>query len=149
LDKVPLIKELVNTFVDLFPYLSIDIMLLLHKKISGDGFQGLHKDLALGSKITKTIVVSLACIIKSEKGKEEQEPWKTIHAERHSRNQTAEHPGECHCNEELPAGNTCGQVHKAERENSQGGRSITRSCVVSQGRLPNTFKCTRFGWNCL
>jgi hypothetical protein len=32
----------------------------------GDGFQGWHK-------ITKTIVVNLACIIKSDKGKEEEE----------------------------------------------------------------------------
>jgi hypothetical protein len=75
LNKVPLIRELVNTFAELFPYLLIDTVWLLHKKKSGDSFQGRHKDLALGSKITKTIVVNLAlaCIIKSHKGKEEQE----------------------------------------------------------------------------
>jgi hypothetical protein len=39
----------------------------------GDEFQGWHKDLAFGSKITKTIVANLACIIKSNKDKEEQE----------------------------------------------------------------------------
>ncbi len=54
LNKVPLIRELVNTFVELFPYLSIDMVLLCHKKNPGDSFQGWHKDLALGSKITKT-----------------------------------------------------------------------------------------------
>ncbi len=42
---------------------------LLHKKKPGNRFQGQHKDLALGSKITKTILVNLVCIIKSDKGK--------------------------------------------------------------------------------
>jgi hypothetical protein len=44
LNKVPLIRELVNTFVELFPYLSIDMVWLRPKKNPGDGFQGWHKD---------------------------------------------------------------------------------------------------------
>ncbi len=62
-----------NTFVELFPYLSIDMVWLLHKKKPGDGVQGWQEDLALGFKITKTIMAKLACIIKRDKGKEEQE----------------------------------------------------------------------------
>jgi hypothetical protein len=57
--QLPLLKELVDTFEKLFPYLSIDMMWLLIKSKSGAGFQRWHKDFALGHKITKTIVVNL------------------------------------------------------------------------------------------
>jgi hypothetical protein len=53
-DQVPLIKRLVDAFVKLFPYLSIDMVWLIHKsKPAGDRFQGWHKDLALSQRITK------------------------------------------------------------------------------------------------
>jgi hypothetical protein len=48
LNEVPLIWELVNTFVELIPYFLIATVWLLDKKNAGDGFQGWHKDLALG-----------------------------------------------------------------------------------------------------
>ncbi len=43
----------------MFPYLSIDLVWLLHKSKEGDVFQGWHKDFALGQQITKTIVINL------------------------------------------------------------------------------------------
>jgi hypothetical protein len=55
-----LLKELIDTFEKLFPYLSIDMVWLLIKSKPGAGFQRWHKDFALGHKITKTIVVNLS-----------------------------------------------------------------------------------------
>ncbi len=55
--QVPLLKNLVDTFETMFPYLSIDLVWLLHKSKKGDGFQGWHKDFLLGQRITKTIVI--------------------------------------------------------------------------------------------
>jgi hypothetical protein len=72
--KVPLMNELVNTLVERFPYLTIDMVWLIHKKKTGDGFQKWHKDFALGAKITNTVVVNLACINKSATCNLEQEP---------------------------------------------------------------------------
>ena len=57
--QVPLINSLVDTFVQLFPYLSIERVWLICKSNTGDIFQGGHSDLSLGGKITKTIVVNL------------------------------------------------------------------------------------------
>jgi hypothetical protein len=42
--QVPLLKNLVDTFETLLPYLSVDLVWLLHKSKEGDGFQGWHKD---------------------------------------------------------------------------------------------------------
>jgi hypothetical protein len=66
--QVPLIKNLVDTFKIMFPYLSVDLVWLLGKSKEGDGFQGWHKDFALGQQITKTIVINLGS---KEKGEEE------------------------------------------------------------------------------
>ncbi len=65
-DQVLLIKILLDTFVALFPYLSINMVWLLCKSKPGDGFQGWHRDLALGVKITKTIVMNLDVIPKEK-----------------------------------------------------------------------------------
>jgi hypothetical protein len=57
--QVPLLKKLVDNFEVRFPYLSIDLVWLLHKSEEGDGFQGWHKDFLLGQRITKTIVINV------------------------------------------------------------------------------------------
>jgi hypothetical protein len=49
----------VDTFETLLPYLSVDLVWLLHNSKEGDGFQGWHKDFYMGGRITKTIVVNL------------------------------------------------------------------------------------------
>ncbi len=55
--QVPSIKNLVDTFEAMFAYLSIDLVWLLCNSKEGDGFQGWHKDFAVGEQITKTIVI--------------------------------------------------------------------------------------------
>ncbi len=57
--QVPLLKQLVDTFETLFPYLSVDLVWLLHKSKEGDGFQGWHKELLLDPRITKTIIINV------------------------------------------------------------------------------------------
>jgi hypothetical protein len=57
--QVPLLKNLVDTFETMFPYLSVDLVWLPRKSREGDGFQGLHKDFLLGKRITKTIVINV------------------------------------------------------------------------------------------
>jgi hypothetical protein len=57
--QLQLLKEVIDTFEKLFPYLSIYMVWLLIKSKPGAGFQRWHKDFALGNKITKTIVVNL------------------------------------------------------------------------------------------
>ena len=56
--QVPLLKNLVDTFETLLPYLSVDLVWLLCKSREGDGFQGWHKDFSLGQQITKTFVIN-------------------------------------------------------------------------------------------
>jgi hypothetical protein len=55
--QVPLLKNLVDTFETMFPYLSVDLVWLLRKSKEGDSFQGWHKDFLLGQQ-TKTIVIN-------------------------------------------------------------------------------------------
>jgi hypothetical protein len=43
-NQVPLLKNLVDTFETMLPYLSVDMVWLLRKSKEGDGFQGWHKD---------------------------------------------------------------------------------------------------------
>ncbi len=57
--QVPLLKNLVDTFETMFPYLSVDLVWLLRKSKEGDWFQGWHKDFLLGLRMTKTIVVNV------------------------------------------------------------------------------------------
>jgi hypothetical protein len=58
-NQVPLLKNLVDTFETMLPYLSVNLVWLLHKSKEGDGFQGWHKDFYMGGQITKTIVVTV------------------------------------------------------------------------------------------
>jgi hypothetical protein len=58
----------------MFPYLTIDMVWLIHKKEPGPGFQKWHKDFKLGPNITNTFVVNLACVIKSATRKSQEEP---------------------------------------------------------------------------
>jgi hypothetical protein len=53
--QVQLLKNLVDTFQTMFPYLPVDLVWLLHKSNEGDGFQGWHKEYPLGQQIIKTI----------------------------------------------------------------------------------------------
>ncbi len=55
----PLLKNLVDTFETMNPYLSVDLVWLLCKSKEGDGFQGWHKDFLSGQRITKTIVINV------------------------------------------------------------------------------------------
>jgi hypothetical protein len=57
--QVSLLKNLVDTFETMFPYLSVDLLWLLCKSKEGDGFQGWHTDFLLGKQITKTIVINV------------------------------------------------------------------------------------------
>ncbi len=71
--KVPFIKELVDAFEEMFPYLTFDMVWLFHKKEPGARFQKWCKDFKLGLKITFTIVVNLACVNKSATYKSQEE----------------------------------------------------------------------------
>ncbi len=57
--QVTLLKNLVDTFETMFPYLSIDLVWLLCKSKEGDGFQGWHKDFLLGQQIANTVVINV------------------------------------------------------------------------------------------
>jgi hypothetical protein len=57
--QVPLLKNFVDTFETMFPYLSVDLVWLLCKSKKSDGFQGWHKDFLLGQQITTTIVMNV------------------------------------------------------------------------------------------
>jgi hypothetical protein len=58
-NQVPLLKNLVDTFETMLPYLSVNLVWLLLKSKEGDGFQGWHKDFYMGGQITKTIVINV------------------------------------------------------------------------------------------
>jgi hypothetical protein len=58
-NQVPLLKNLVDTFESMLPYLSVDLVWLLRKSKEVDGFQGWHKDFHMGGRIFKTIVVNV------------------------------------------------------------------------------------------
>ena len=68
-DDVSRIRDLVHIFEDKFEHLRIDSVWLLKKTSSNDGFQGWHRDFALGQKITTTIVVNVGCIEDDSVGK--------------------------------------------------------------------------------
>jgi len=61
-DNVPRIRDLVHIFENKFEHLRVDSVWLLKKTSSNDGFQGWHRDFALGQKITTTIVVNVGCM---------------------------------------------------------------------------------------
>lgn len=61
-NDVPRIRGLVQIFEAKFKHLCVDSVWILKKMSSNDGFQGWHRDFALGNKITTTIVVNVGCI---------------------------------------------------------------------------------------
>jgi hypothetical protein len=65
-DQVPLIKKLVDQFCNLFPHLSIEQVWLIVKSKRGSGFQTWHRDFYLNDKITRTIVVNLGAMKRSD-----------------------------------------------------------------------------------
>jgi hypothetical protein len=71
--QVPLLKNLVDTFETMFPYLSVDFVWLLCKSKEGDGFQGWHKDFLLVQRITKTIVINVG-----SKGRDNEESTRSV-----------------------------------------------------------------------
>jgi hypothetical protein len=58
-NQVPLLKNLLDTFLTMLPSLSTNFVWLLRKSKEGDGFQGWHKDFYMGGQITKTIVINV------------------------------------------------------------------------------------------
>ncbi len=64
--QVPLLKNLVDTFETMLPYLSVDLVWLLHKSKEGDGFQGWHKDFYMGGQITKIAINVGSKVINNE-----------------------------------------------------------------------------------
>jgi hypothetical protein len=65
-NQVPLIRNLVDMFCVMFPYLTVDMVWLIVKSKPGSGFQKWHRDLYLDKKIVKTIVVDLGSMKRSE-----------------------------------------------------------------------------------
>jgi hypothetical protein len=65
-DQVPLIKKLVDQFCHLYPHLSIDQVWLIVKSKRGSGFQEWHRDFYLSNKITRTIVINLGSMKRSD-----------------------------------------------------------------------------------
>jgi len=57
--QVPLLENLVRMFEQKFNHLCIDSIWLLQKENCEDGFQGWHRDFALGQKITTTNVINV------------------------------------------------------------------------------------------
>ncbi len=65
-NQVPLIRNLVDTFCVMYPYLTVDMVWLIIKSKPGSGFQKWHRDFYLDEKIVKTIVVNLGSMNRSE-----------------------------------------------------------------------------------
>jgi hypothetical protein len=65
-NQVPLIRNLVDTFCVMFPYLTVDMVWLIVKSKQGSGFQKWHRDFYLDEKIAKTIFVNLGSMKRSE-----------------------------------------------------------------------------------
>jgi hypothetical protein len=65
-NPVPLIRNLVDTFCVMFPYLTVDMVWLIVKSKPGSGFQKWHRDFYLDEKIFKTIAVNLGSMKRSE-----------------------------------------------------------------------------------
>jgi len=65
-EQVPLIKNLVDQFCNLFLHLGIDQVWLIVKSKRGSGFQVWHRDFYLNPKIVRTIVVNLGAMKRSD-----------------------------------------------------------------------------------
>ncbi len=65
-NQAPLIRNLVDTFCVMFPYLTVDMVWLIVTSKPGRGFQKWHRDFYLDEKIVKTIIVNLGSMKRSE-----------------------------------------------------------------------------------
>jgi hypothetical protein len=65
-EQVPLIKKLVDTFSQMLPSLTIDLVWLIIMSKPGRGFQCWHRDFYLDEKIPKTVVINLVVMKKSD-----------------------------------------------------------------------------------
>ena len=61
-----MLNYLVDTFTEMFPNLTIDMVWLIVKYKPGSGFQSWHQDFNLNEKITKTIVINLGAVKRSD-----------------------------------------------------------------------------------
>ncbi len=64
--EAPLLNKLVDTFTEMLQYLTIDMMWVIVKSKPGSGFQTWHQDFNLSEKITKTIVINLGAVKRSD-----------------------------------------------------------------------------------
>ncbi len=64
--EAPLLNKLVDTFTEMLQYLTIDMVWLIVKSKPGSGFQSWHQDFNLNKKITKTIVINLGAVKRSD-----------------------------------------------------------------------------------
>jgi hypothetical protein len=65
-DEAPLLNQLVDTFTEMLQYLTIDMVWLIVKSKPGSGFQSWHQDFNLNEKITKTFVINLGAVKRSD-----------------------------------------------------------------------------------
>ncbi len=65
-NQVQLIRNHVDTFCVMLPYLTVDMVWLIVKSKPGSGFQKWHRHFYLDKKIVKTIVVNLGSMKRSE-----------------------------------------------------------------------------------
>ena len=64
--EAPLLNYLVDTFTEMFPNLTIDMVWLIVKYKPGSRFQSWHQDFNLHEKITKIIVINLGAVKRSD-----------------------------------------------------------------------------------
>ncbi len=64
--EAPLLNQLVDKFTEMLQYLTIDMVWLIVKSKPGSGFQSWHQDFNLNKKITKTIVINLGAVKRSD-----------------------------------------------------------------------------------
>ena len=64
--KLHFFNKLVNTFTEMLQYLTIDMVWVIVKSKPGSGFQTWHQDFNLNEKITKTIVINLGAVKRSD-----------------------------------------------------------------------------------
>ena len=61
-----MLHKLVDIFTEMLQYLTIDMVWVIVKSKPGSGFQTWHQDFNLNEKITKTIVINLGAVKRSD-----------------------------------------------------------------------------------
>jgi hypothetical protein len=64
--EAPLLNKLVDTFTEMLQYLTIAMVWVIVKSKPGSRFQTWHQDFNLNEKITKTIVINLGAVKRSD-----------------------------------------------------------------------------------